>query len=232
MAGEAIRVRRRSVAVDETRRSGCVWAVPEGFRAGVTPAVVLAPGAGSGMDSPFLRFFHEGVAAAGLLAVKLDFPYRVEGRRAPDRPEVLERAWRQVLAAVRADPELTPGPVFAGGKSMGGRIASRVAAAGEPLAGLVLLGYPLHPPGRPERLRAEHLEAVRCPMLFVQGSRDRLCALDRLRPVLAGLAGDVRLEVLEGGDHSLEPPRCGGSPGLSLWPRALDAVVAWVRARG
>lgn len=136
-----------------------------------------------------------------------------------------------MIARVREHPALAPGPLFLGGKSMGGRVATLLAAAGEQPSGLVLLGYPLHPPGHPERLRTGHLARVRAPMLFVQGSRDPLCDLDRLRGALAGLAGDVTVHVVEGGDHSFEPARGSGRTVQQAWSEALTVVTDWVRRR-
>src|SRR5262249_36346205 len=140
-------------------------------RAGVT--LILAPGAGAGHTSSFMVDFATGLAARGIDTVTFNFLYSEEGRRIPDPNDRLEACWRAVIAAVRQ--RLTPGSgrLAIGGKSMGGRIASQVAAAGiGDLVGLVFLGYPLHPPGSPDRLRAKHLTQVRVPMLFVQGSRD------------------------------------------------------------
>ena len=221
---------RETVALEDGAAVTCVWAVPPGFRPRLTPTVVLGHGAGAGMDSPFMAFFHQGIAAHGMLAVKFNFPYREAGRRAPDRQPVLERTWRAVLAAVRGSARYPPGPVFIGGKSMGGRIASHLAAAGEDVTGVVLLGYPLHPPGRSDRLRGEHLRSIRAPMLFVQGTRDPLCELDRLRAVIGETAGPVDLHVVDGGDHSLEPPARSGRSREDTWGEALEVVARWVLA--
>jgi predicted alpha/beta-hydrolase family hydrolase len=121
------------------------------------------------MRSPFMTGFAEAIGALGVATLRFDFPYMRAGKRAPDRPPVLLDAWREAFAA--AAERAGGRPVFAGGKSMGGRIASMAAAEGMPAAGLVFLGYPLHPPGRPDRLRDAHLDAVAVPMLFgVEGS--------------------------------------------------------------
>jgi hypothetical protein len=204
-----------------------VWAVPGEFEPGKTPAVILAHGAGSDMDSPFVGFFHEGLAAAGLLAVKFNFPYREARRRLPDPRGVLIQTWRDVLAAVRGHGRLRPGPVFGAGKSMGGRIASELAAQGEDFAGLVYLGYPLHPAGRPERPRSAHLAAVRCPQLFVQGTRDPMCSEGELAVLLSGLPL-AEAHRVEGGDHSLVPARRSGRNAQQAWAEALAAVTGWI----
>jgi predicted alpha/beta-hydrolase family hydrolase len=167
------------------------------------PTLVLAHGAGSGMRSPFMAGIAEGLAARGVATLRFEFPYMAAGRRAPDRPERLVESWRAAFAAAS---ERAAGTPLAGGKSMGGRIASMAAADGMPAAGLVFLGYPLHPPGRPERIRDAHLPSVTVPMLFVQGTRDTFARPDLLDTVLARLgARAVHLEV-EGGDHSFRVP--------------------------
>ena len=200
---------------------------PAGHEPGRSPALVVAPGAGSDLDTPFLVELCRGLSES-VLTVRFNFPYREAGRGGPDPQPRLEATYRWVLAWLRADPELRPGPLLAGGKSMGGRIATHLAAAGEPLAGLVLLGYPLHPPGQPGRLRDVHLPAVRCPMLFVQGSRDSLCDLGLLRPVLARLAAPHHLHVIEGGDHSFKTPKRAGRSDAGIQAEILDVVRRFV----
>jgi uncharacterized protein len=167
--------------------------------------MVVGHGAGSPARAPFLSGFCRAAAALGLGTLRFDFPYMAAGRRAPDRAPVLIESMRSaVAAAVDAAGSL---PVFAGGKSMGGRMASMAAAEGGlPAGGLIFLGYPLHPPGRPDRLRDEHLAAVEVPMLFLQGTRDALARLDLLRPVVERLAPLAELVVIDGADHSFRRP--------------------------
>src|SRR5213594_1738226 len=185
--------RRRRIALPGGGAVSAVVALPPGFRRpGRTPAVILAHGAGSNMTNPFLSSVHAGLAREGLIAVKFNFPYTEARRRAPDPRPVLQRCYRAVVDAVLGDRRLAPPWVAIGGKSLGGRIASYVAADGAPVRGLLFLGYPLHPAGRPEQLRADHLPGVALPMLFVQGTRDALCDLERLRPVLARLPPATR----------------------------------------
>ncbi len=220
----------RTIAIDDATAVSSVWLVPEDYRPGGGDAVVLAHGAGTDMHAPFLSALHEALARRGLLAVKFNFPYREQGRRAPDRAPRLEAAWRAVLEALERDP-LSPRRVFIGGRSMGGRIATHLAAAGAAVDGLVLLGYPLHPAGRPERERSAHLQAIPCPMLFVQGSRDRLCGLDRLRLLVAALEPRARLHVIEEGDHGFAVPQRSGRTEQEVWTE-IEAVVAdWIAAR-
>jgi len=204
-----------------------VWAVPEEFAAGQSPGLILAHGAGSDMRHPFLSFVHEALAMRGVGTIKFNFPYMETGRGAPDSPQRLAQAWRSVIERVRR--ELRPGPLFVGGKSMGGRIASLVVAGGEPTAGLVLLGYPLQPAGRPNVLRSEHLARVACPILFVQGSRDRLCDLELLRKVLATLPAPASLHVIEDGDHSFKVPKRSGKTERQVWDDIVNGVASWLK---
>lgn len=209
-----------------------VVALPSGFkRPGRTPAIILAHGAGSDMASPFMSTVHTGLAREGWVAVKFNFPYTEARRRAPDPRPVLERCYRAVVDAVAADRTLAPPWIAIGGKSLGGRIASYVAAAGTPVRGLVFLGYPLHPAGRPEALRADHLPGVTVPMLFVEGTRDTLCDLDRLRPVLARLP-HASLHTIEGGDHSFRVPRRTGRADEEVWAEIVQVVARWLRGLG
>jgi len=131
---------------------------------------------------------------------------------------------------VRGDPELAPGRLFLGGKSMGGRVASHLAAAGAECEGLLFLGYPLHPAGKPERLRDGHLADIECPMLFVEGTRDPLCRLELLQPVLARLGNRARLHLIEGGDHSFRLPKRLGRSEREVWDEILEAAIDWMAA--
>jgi predicted alpha/beta-hydrolase family hydrolase len=185
---------------------------PADWQRGKSPALVLAPGAGSRLDHPFLAELAASLAE-DLLVVRFNFPYQEAGRRSPDPTVKLEAAYRDVLAWLRAHPDFAPGPLVAGGKSMGGRMASHLAAAGEAIDGLAFLGYPLHPPGRKDQLRVAHLPAIRCPMLFIQGTRDAFCDLALLRPVLATLTAPHELVLVPEADHGFKAPqRAGRSP--------------------
>ena len=175
----------------------------------VARTLVLGHGAGAPQTHPWMVAMAGAIAAEGFGVVTFDFVYMAARRRLPDRPAVLEATWRAVIDAVRS--RLRPDRLFIGGKSMGGRIATQVAAQAEvEVDGLLLLGYPLHPPGKPNQLRAAHLPRVRAPMLFVQGSRDPFGGPEELAPFIHGLAPGTRLFAVEGGDHSLATPRSSG----------------------
>ena len=161
--------------------------------------LVLAHGAGNDMSSPLLEGFAEGLAATGVGCLRFNFLYVEQGRRGPDR----EPALREVWAAAFEEGTKHGESGWAGGKSMGGRIASMMVADGNlPAAGLVFVGYPLHPPGKPERSRDAHLDDVRVPMLFLQGTADPFARWDILEPVVGRLGDRAVLHPIEGGDHS------------------------------
>ena len=161
--------------------------------------LVVAHGAGAGMDHPFLVGFCRAMGEAEVSTLRFNFPYVERGRRSPDPERVLRQTW---LAAFEDASRDGTRPVLAGGKSLGGRIASMCVADGMPAAGLVFLGYPLHPPGRTDRLRAEHLGRIEVPILFLQGSRDPFARPDLLAGVLGGLGDRATLVSIDGGDHS------------------------------
>ena len=224
--------RRRRIPLPGGGAVSAIVALPSGFkRPGRAPAVILAHGAGSDMASPFMSTVHSGLAREGYVVVKFNFPYTEARRRAPDPRPVLERCYRAVVDAVAADRTLAPPWIAIGGKSLGGRIASYVAAAGAPVRGLVFLGYPLHPAGRPDELRADHLPTLTVPMLFVQGTRDTLCELERLRAVLARLPR-ASLHTVDGGDHSFRVPRRAGRADEEVWGEIVAGVARWLRTLG
>jgi predicted alpha/beta-hydrolase family hydrolase len=194
--------------------------------------LILAHGAGAGQLHPFMVGYANALAALGVDVVTFNFPYMDAKRRVPDAAAVLENCYRTVIGAVRRDVASAGRALFIGGKSMGGRIASQVAAGGiSDLAGLVFLGYPLHPPGRPDRLRAAHLSDVKAPMLFVQGSRDAFGTPNELRPIAAPLHPPAEIYVVENGDHSFKVPRRSGVPQGDVHRAIQDHVAAWLRGR-
>lgn len=192
---------------------------------GARATVILAHGAGAGMRSEFMEIIAEALVAAAVNVWRFEFPYMAKGRRSPDRAPVLEEAWRLVIDHVRST---TDGSLFVGGKSMGGRIASQVAAAGTDVDGLVFLGYPLHPPGKPERLRAEHLAAIKVPMLFVEGTRDPFCPLETLQKIIDDLGAHTDLVVISDGDHSYKVRKSSGRSTNDAWNEVAGAVRDWV----
>ena len=193
-------------------------------------SIVVAHGAGAGMDHPFLVGFARACLDEGIAALRFNFPYVESGRRSPDTEGVLRDAWRAAFEV--ASDRGTGRPVWASGKSLGGRIASMAAADDEiDPAGLVFLGYPLHPPGKPERIRDEHLYRLEVPMLFLQGTSDPFASPELLRRVMDKLGARATLVPFEGGGHSFEVRGQKRDPrevGASLAPHA----AAFIRDHG
>jgi predicted alpha/beta-hydrolase family hydrolase len=190
--------------------------------------LIIAHGAGGPMYSPFITYFHKGMAEKGYLAVKFNFPYMEARRKIPDKREVLEASYRQVIEAVRAS-KYRPNRIFVGGKSMGGRIASQVIASGVNVEGLFFLGYPLHRPGQSETLRDEHLYRIEKPMLFISGTKDQFAKRDLLAGVVSKLGDKAELYWIEGGDHSFNTSQ-GKDVLLKTYDETLGTLDAWVRA--
>ena len=188
---------------------------------------VLAHGAGAGMRHPFLETISQRLAEREIATLRYQFPYMEQRARRPDPPAVAAAAVRAaVMEAARAAPGL---PLVAGGKSFGGRMTS-TAQAGEPLPGvrgLVFLGFPLHPPGRPGNERAEHLTQVQIPMLFLQGTRDDFADLKLLRPLVKRLGTRATLHLVDGGDHSFKVLKRSGRTDGDVMTELVGAIVEW-----
>jgi predicted alpha/beta-hydrolase family hydrolase len=190
--------------------------------------LVLAHGAGAGMTHPFMEDVASGLGERGVATLRYQFPYMEKGGKRPDPPAIAHAA---VRAAVNEAAQSCPGlPLFAGGKSFGARMTSQ-AQAKQPLAsvrGLVFLGFPLHPSGKPSSDRADHLVDVRIPILFVQGTRDKLAELDLLKPVIDKLGAAATLQLLDGADHSFHVPARSGRSDRDVMSEILDSVAAWI----
>lgn len=190
---------------------------------------VLAHGAGAGMTHPFMESVARALMARGMATVRYQFPYTEAGGRRPDPPGVLLATVRAAVARAR---ELLPSlKLFAGGKSLGGRMTSHAAAERQldEVAGLIFLGFPLHPPKRPAIERAEHLARVGQPMLFLQGTRDDLADLTLVREVCGGLGDRVTLHVVEGADHSFGVLKRSGRTGSEVLDELADTIAGWCR---
>ena len=189
---------------------------------------VLAHGAGAGMKHPFLAAIAAELATRGIASLRYQFPYMERGAKRPDSPPLARATVRAaVAAAARSLPDL---PLIAGGKSFGGRMTSQ-AQAKAPLPGvrgLAFLGFPLHPANRPSRDRAEHLFDVHLPMLFLQGTRDALAALDQIEPVCEKLGERATLMLFENADHSFHVPARSGRTDAQLRGEILDALASWI----
>lgn len=208
--------------------TGLLYPATKSKRAGVT--IVLGHGAGANQLSGFMRMVANGLAERGLDLLTFNFLYMEQGRKVPDPKPRLEACYRAVIDAALKHRKLKDNHLVIGGKSMGGRIASQVAAAdGTGIDGLVFLGYPLHPPGRPDKLRAEHLKDIRAPMLFMQGSRDAFGTPDEIRAILKQQKIKAEIYEIKGGDHSFKVPKSAGMSQEEVYEKVMDEIEAWVR---
>jgi predicted alpha/beta-hydrolase family hydrolase len=185
-------------------------------------AIILAHGAGQGIASPFMRFFDEALTRRGFLSVQFNFDYMEQHRKIPDPQPKLQEKYRQIVRDVVAKHK--PKRLLIGGKSMGGRVASYIAADMQEVAGLVFLGYPLHAPGKQDKLRDEHLYEIKKPMLFLSGTRDTLAEKPLLEKVVARIGDHARLVWTEKGDHSLKVGKTGTAP----LEAAADEIQKWL----
>ncbi|MDQ2937687.1 MAG: alpha/beta fold hydrolase [Acidobacteriota bacterium] len=234
--------------------SALLYAAPSKQRSSMT--VILGHGAGANQLSPFMRLFANGLAQRGFDTITFNFLYMEQGRRVPDPKERLESCYRAVIQTAQQHTKLKGNRIVIGGKSMGGRIASQVAAAESSLecadlsahsnaatigiaahaartghnriAALVLLGYPLHPPGKPEKMRDQHLKDVRAPMLFIQGSRDAFGTPEELRAVIKNHKLPAKLHIIEGGDHSFKVSKSSSVPQQRIYEDIMDETSRWL----
>ena len=216
---------------DKETVSALLYPAAKKIRAGLT--ALLGHGAGANQLSGFMRLFAKGLAARGLDVMTFNFIYMEQGRSVPDQKPKLESCFRAVIETIAKHRKLKNNRLVVGGKSMGGRIASQVVAAreDEPLAldvsGLVFLGYPLHPPGQTSKLRVEHLEHIKKPMLFVQGTRDALGTPEEIQPFVKSLRPPAKIYAIEGGDHSFKAPKKFGLPQEEIYENAMNEIVSW-----
>jgi uncharacterized protein len=213
-----------SIAVDETRRVSGLLQVPSAARA----SYVLAHGAGAGMSHPFMAAIADGLAERDVATLRYQFPYMEAGSRRPGTPKIAQAT---VRAAVGEALRLLPGlAVVAGGKSFGGRMTSQAQAA-SPLPGvqgLVLLGFPLHPAGRPSDERGGHLFEIKVPMLFLQGSRDALATTELIEALVKRLGDRATLKLFQDANHSFHVPAKSGRTDDEVRSEMLDEVSAWL----
>ena len=213
-----------TITVSDSSKVSALLLCPADARA----AYVFAHGAGAGMTHPSMAAIADGLAARGIATLRYQFPYMENGSKRPDPPAVAQAAVRAAVAeTARRCGDL---PLFAGGKSFGGRMTSQ-AQAKTPLAGvrgLAFLGFPLHPAGKPSNERAEHLSDVKVPMLFLQGTRDALAEVDLLQPVVKCLGAGATLHLVKEADHSFHVLKRSGRNDTEVLSEVLDAFAAWV----
>ena len=195
----------------------------QGPRTGIDRAVLLAHGAGSDMHGAALLAVADALAAAKVPSLRFNYPYRSAGKKAPDRPKVLDAATREAAAELAKRSKLAPPRLVLGGRSMGGRYCSMIVGAVEdpvPALGLLLLSYPLHAAGKPEQLRVEHFPGIGAPVLFVSGTRDSLAGRDALTEASRAVKGRVAFHWIDAADHGYRPLKASG--------RTIDDVLAEV----
>ena len=194
-------------------------------------SIILAHGAGAPQRHPFMVAFARALSERGVDAITFNFLYTEQGRKVPDRMPQLVACFRAVIGAARSEVASARERLFIGGKSMGGRASTHVAAEDPDLSidGIVLLGYPLHPPGRPDQTRDAHLPGVRRPMLFVQGTRDTFGTPSELKPILSSLAPLPTLHTVEGGDHSFKVAgRDQKARQAAIYSEIQDTIIEWM----
>jgi predicted alpha/beta-hydrolase family hydrolase len=213
-----------TVAVDDAHRVSGLLQTPREAHA----CCVIAHGAGAGMAHSFMATIANELAERGIATLRYQFPYMEQGSKRPDPPRLAQVTVRAaVVEASRLLPEL---PLFAGGKSFGGRMTSQAQAA-TPLpgvSGLVFLGFPLHPAGRPSDERGAHLSAVQIPMLFLQGTRDQLADLHLLQPLVGHLGARATLALFQDADHSFHVPARTGRKDSEIMTEMMDALAGWI----
>ena len=221
---------RSTIPLGRGETVSSVFTIPDEYAAGQDTGIILAHGAANDLNHPLLSSVAHGLAEAGYLVLRFNFLYREKGRKTPDRQEVLVDTWQSVLGFLRDHPGYRPNAVVVGGKSLGGRVASQMVAEGLLSAdGLILLGYPLHPPGKKEKLRDSHLYRINIPMLFFAGTRDSLCDLGPLQSVLERLTAPWQLETIEGGDHSFRLPKSVGMTEKEIHQRITEKTTSWLK---
>ena len=219
------------IELDDNDRVSAVLAGPDPSGSAHRTGLIFAHGAGNDMHTPLIVALADGSAADGFATLRFNFPYKEKGRKSPDSQARLELTWQRACETMQTNNRFAVDRFIAVGKSMGGRVASQMAARDRlPAAGLIFLGYPLHAPGRKDRLRDAHLYHIQVPMLFFAGTRDPLCDLGKLDGVLARLPGPHELETVDGGNHSFILPKSADRRQEVVYDQILDRCRRWLRS--
>ena len=227
--GGDMKTKNITISLSNSENVSGVIAAPENHRAGEGTGVIIAHGAGNDMDHALIVTLSNGLAEAGFITLRFNFPYKEKGRKAPDSQEKLILTWQSVYNFLKTDTEFKTDKIVAAGKSMGGRVASQMVADGQMDADrLVFLGYPLHAPGRKDKLRDAHLYRINIPILFFAGTRDPLCDLALLKGVLEKLPSPWSLETIEGGDHSFVLPKSAKTTQEEIYGQILEKMINWL----
>jgi predicted alpha/beta-hydrolase family hydrolase len=219
-----------SIPVGNAESVSGILSAPEDVDPQKTVGVIFAHGAANDMNNPLIQFVSRGMARAGYVTLRFNFLYKEKGKKSPDSQTKLVQAWQSVYRFLSTHPEFSTKTIVACGKSMGGRVASQMVAEGLlPVSKMVFLGYPLHAPGKKDRLRDAHLYQISIPMLFLAGTRDTLCDLNVLKTVLDRLKAPWDLAVIDGGDHSFRIPKSHPVSQEDTYEQILQAVMGWFK---
>lgn len=220
---------RITIPVMNEESVSAVLTVPPNGNTVKKTGIITAHGAGNDMENPLLVAFCDGLAMKGYPAMRFNFPYKEKGLKAPDGRKKLENTWVAVYRFFTGELALDVNHIIAAGKSMGGRVASHMVAEKTlPVDGIIFLGYPLHPPGDPTKIRDAHLYEITVPLLFFAGTRDPLCDLGRLDSVLSKLSAPWKREVIDGGNHSFHTPKSLGIRETDIFDRIVSTSAEWI----
>lgn len=224
-----MKTKKVSIPIDKGESVSGILSMPEGRSKKSRTGIIIAHGAGGDMNSPLIVYFAEGLSTSGYTSLRFNFLYKEKGRKAPDHAKKLNLVWGKVYQYLMEDAGIQIDRILVAGKSMGGRVASQLVSDGSlGAAGIFLLGYPLHPPGKKDKLRDAHLYDINVPMLFFAGTRDTLCDLDLMNRVYKKLTGDARLQVIEGGDHSFKFLKSANVDEGVVYKGMLEKAIEWL----
>lgn len=218
-----------TIPVEDKGSVSGVLSIPEGYPPEGGIGAIFAHGAANDMNNPLIVWIADGLCQAGYSTLRFNFLYREKGKDSIDSQGTLEKTWSSALAFFKENSGCHPKEVIAVGKSLGGRVASQMIADGKlDVNRLVFLGYPLHPPGKKEKIRDEHLYRIKIPMLFFAGARDPFADLSLLKGVVDKIEGDRTLEIIEGGNHSFDLPESSDASQEAVYDRILQKSLQWL----
>ncbi|MFW5443494.1 MAG: alpha/beta family hydrolase [Methylococcaceae bacterium] len=220
-----MKTEHHTITITQKADISSVWFIPDEYKA----VLIIAHGAGRDMSSVFVSQIHEGIAKHNILTVKFNFPYMEQGLKAPNTPHVLEETWQKVIDTVIEKTGISRKHIFLSGKSMGGRYATILASKEDLYAGIILFGYPLHAPGKPNKPRFNQLKVIHEPMLFIQGTRDSLCQLGTFKPLLEALSPQPTLHIIDGGDHSFKLLKRMERTEQSVFDEVTQVSADWIK---
>ena len=218
-----------TIDISGTGPVSAVMSAPDRIQGSASTGVIIAHGASNNMNNDLIVAFSEGLADAGYITLRFNFPSTEKGKKSPDGQATLVRTWQHVYAWLKRNNQVSVDRIITAGKSMGGRVAAQMVAEGQlDAAAMIFLGYPLHAPGRTDQLRDAPLFQIKAPMLFIEGTQDPLCNLARLRQVLGRLHGSVALESIEGGNHSFKLPSSLSRSAADVHRQIVEKSVWWL----